>query len=163
MGGKAFAGRRLPLAEAEQLGNVFLKQIVSSGSGVGYLAGSVRRRKSEVGDIDIVVIPFNDEKLSALLVSMFGRQCNGQPGRRGLVEGVQFDIMLSGHDFLGATMMHCTGSVETNISQRARAKRTGYLLNEKGLWKGAERFSCSHDEHGIYAALGLRWLEPEER
>ena len=137
------------------------------------VAGSLRRycKSSDrdiqvLGDIDLCVIPregFNEE-----LGAMFGWQ---KPRRKsdplkakkvGLIEGVQVDFYVTDREGWGAMMMFCTGSFPLNIIQRQKAKGLGFLLNEKGVWKGEQRIA-GKTEQECYEALGLDWLESMER
>lgn len=161
MGGKATGGRRASLEEATRIGREFLEKCFQAGAFVrAELSGSILRQKPEVGDVDIVAIA--GPNAADFLIAQFGLQKNKKPARCGLVEGVQIDIVLTTAEAWGAAMMFYAGPAELNIRQRAFAKRQGCLLNEKGLWKDEVRVAGETQE-GIYAALGMSWIEPASR
>lgn len=164
MGGKATGGRRVTLAEATVIVAKVREKFLPYCRYMR-VAGSIRRALSEVGDVDFVMVPDVDqrEEFDAVMVEMFGRQKNKKPKKRGLVDGVQVDVLISDMDGLGAALMHYTGPADLNIQHRAIAKGRGLLLNEKGLWEDDERLPCSADEREIYKHLRLKWLEPHER
>lgn len=164
MGGKAFNGKRCPLPVAEEIGNRILSQLSAIFAiERGIIAGSVRRKSKEVGDIDIVIEPKNREMLDKWLRDNFGTLINGYtPKRSGLIDGVQIDIVCADYDSWGAACMHCTGSVKTNIRMRARAQELGMKLNEKGLWKDG-MWVAGKTEEEVYKALGVTYQQPEER
>ena len=168
MGGKARDGRRVSFNEACYI----IGDIVTHMESAGYpldsdrfvlrTAGSFRRLKKEMGDIDLIVISSEINPVKIELSHLLEKLSGGDKKLTGLLHGVQIDFVMSDKEGLGAALMHCTGPVELNIRQRAHAKRNGYLLNEKGLWKGSVRL-CSSSEEAIYAELGMTWIEPKNR
>jgi len=167
MGGMAMGGKRLSFEEGtEMAGNVIkylsLNDVVSKAE----VAGSLRRKKAAVGDIDLVVI--GGDKLNAILGEMWGwckpRRKGDAPKAKksGLWNDVQVDVNVADAEGWGAMMMFATGSAETNIIQRKKAKELGMLLNEKGLWRDGVRIA-GETEIGIYEVLGMEWIEPENR
>lgn len=164
MGGKATGGMRVVIDDAIACANVVCDSFKSLGFEV-FVAGSTRRANTpDVGDIDLVALD-NPKLNCAILVEhkIFDTCTGGAQKLTGTRNGVQYDVIITTPDALGAAMMHFTGSVGLNIRQRAIAKRKGFLLNEKGLWRGNERLPCSNDERKIYGELGLSWLEPKDR
>lgn len=169
MGGKAREGRRVSFNEACYI----IGHIVNRLEEFDYkqdtemfalrTAGSFRRLKKEMGDIDLIVITRHVLGVKVVLAELLQKFSGGDKKFAGLLHGVQVDFVVSDKEGLGAALMHCTGPVELNIKQRALAKRKGYLLNEKGLWKGNERLPCSSSEKAIYEQLGMTWLEPKDR
>lgn len=169
MGGKARDGRRITHDEACRVindlnDNMFRKGFSAFDRNFIHMeAGSFRRLKKEIGDIDIVVISNDLPGLKTALASLLQEFSGGEKKFTGLFQGVQIDFVVSDALGYGAAMMHCTGPTELNVRQRAHAKRKGLLLNEKGLWKGDQRLPCSSSETAIYTELGLKWIEPENR
>jgi len=160
MGGKALDGRKLPLDEAKGIGDALLASMEEEGAIVrGILAGSIRRKKPEVGDVDILVI--RGPNYDRWLADRGGS--GGEELSKLLVNDVQVDILSTDEGGWGASLMHLTGPKGRNIAQRAHAKRKGFRLNEKGLEKGKARLECSVDERSIYEFLGMTWREPEDR
>jgi DNA polymerase (family 10) len=169
MGGKARGGRRVDWQEGWDLA----MKIIDAADDEGvlqdaYIAGSIARwatdKDGTVGDVDIVIIPPEDldDHLRAFLLTEFNIN-GGERHLSGLVDGVQVDVLITDEDGGGAAIMYLTGSKETNIKQRAKAKAKGYKLNEYGLWKDGVRLPCSCNERLIYKELGLEWLEARDR
>lgn len=177
MGGKAEHGRRVPRDEAllivEQLRND-LGSLVARFEA----AGSLRRGKPDCGDIDIVVLPADYEKLNEKLKSMFGplKTKPDTAKKSGLLAGVQVEVLIASEASWGAAMITATGSGKWNVIQRGQAKRMGYLLNEKGLWvrqlvreKSGKikivsgEFVAGSTEEGVYSALDMDFKEPCDR
>lgn len=167
MGGKAMGGRRVSLEEGMDVALQVTEFLLQKGAiSSAKVAGSLRRKKPEVGDVDLVVIP--DTGFNEVVGALFGWQ---KPKRKadplkakksGLWNGVQVDLNPTTEDSMGAAMMFSTGSMETNIRQRVVAKAKGLLLNEKGLFRGEDKIAGPTEE-GVYEALGLPFLKPEER
>lgn len=164
MGGLAHAGRRIPLEEGLALGTRILESLTRAEAiSRGEICGSLRRQRPDAGDIDLVVVPGNDFFLGAWMTETFGLQKDGKtPAHSGLIEGVQVDVLLATDESWGAALMHCTGSKHRNVVHRAAAKKKGYLLNEKGLWKGTERVAGA-TEREVYDLLEFTWREPPDR
>ena len=129
------------------------------------IAGSLRRQKTFVHDIDIVAIVADEtaqKRLDDWLANRFGRQANGKPARRGEIRGMAVDIYIATPEDVGAQLLTWTGSAEYNIRMRAKAKRKGFKLNQYGLWRGDERVA-GRTEAEIFEALGLEFKPPEKR
>ena len=173
MGGKARNGCQLTwehgcrlicsIADHMLLNNVNTSTLPGNDLFTMVPAGSFRRGKRVLGDLDIIVLSNDVPRIKGILGKLLQKFSGGEKKFTGLLEGVQVDFVVSDKMGLGAALMHCTGPVELNVRQRAQAKRMGLLLNEKGLWRGDERLACSSSEREIYETLGLRWLEPEGR
>ncbi len=164
MGGKAFAGKRVLLPEGRALGQRLLDELLAKGAiKRGLICGSIRRQCADVGDVDMVIEPSNDFALNAWLIDKFGYQSDKKtPAQAGLVDGIQVDILVTTAEGWGAACMHMTGSKQTNIRQRAVAQRRGLMLNEKGCWRNDELIAGATEQE-VYEALGLTYLEPEDR
>lgn len=148
-----------------------VKEILSPYCEEIEIAGSVRRRKPTVNDIDIVLI----EKLSAWLIlssliATIGRiELNGDKIKRlwygDKQSGIAIDIYIATPATWATLLLIRTGSKESNIRLATIAKRQGWhlkasgdgLFNEKG-----ERIA-GETEESIYEALGITYQEPNER
>ena len=131
-------------------------------------AGSARRMKETVGDLDILVATENGEEVAEHFVSMprVSRVISKGTTRSTVVVGpaLQVDLRAVSPKSFGAALQYFTGSKEHNIKLRARAVRMGYKLNEYGLFKRKDDTMVAGEaEDAIYKALGLTLIEPELR
>ena len=132
-------------------------------------AGSFRRGKETVGDLDLLVTgPSAEKSLDAFtkyprVHEILARGENKASARVGL-EGLQVDVRALPRESYGAALQYFTGSKEHNIHLRNRALKLGLTLNEYGLFRidNNERVG-GETEDGIYAALGLDFIPPELR
>jgi len=128
------------------------------------IAGSARRRKPTVHDIDILVVGNGSlhqtllELLEDLPVKFSGGDCK----LKLKINGVPVDILNTRPESWGAALLYLTGSPGFNIRQRALAKRKGLLLNEKGLWRDGHMVA-GRTEREVFKALGMRYRYPWER
>ena len=132
-------------------------------------AGSLRRGKDTIGDLDLLVTgPGAVDALERFVQhpkahSVLGKGANKASIQYGL-EGLQVDLRALPHESYGAAMQYFTGSKEHNILVRSRALKLGVTLNEYGLFKlDTEERVAGATEEEIYAALGLPWIPPELR
>lgn len=131
------------------------------------VAGSLRRRRETVGDLDIVVCAAGDAMpiIAALLAyPQVAEVIASGPTRSTLrlKSGMQVDVRIVGRMSFGSTLQYFTGSKAHGIALRRRARRLGCKLNEYGLFRGTERLA-GDTEQGLYNALGLPWIAPELR
>jgi DNA polymerase (family X) len=132
-------------------------------------AGSLRRGRETVGDLDLLVTGPNAEASLDRFTSdprvreVLGRGANKASARVGL-EGIQVDVRALPPESFGAAMQYFTGSKDHNVALRQRALKAGLTLNEYGLVKldTNERVAGTTEEE-IYQALGLDWIPPELR
>ena len=159
--------RRFPLAEAKDDVQLLLKTIekVPGVERCG-VAGSFRREKETVGDIDILLVTKSPQKVSDAIAKLpIVRDVVAHGDTKisfDLKNGLRVDVRLVAKDQWGAALMYFTGSKEHNIAVRKVAIRKGWKLNEYALLDG-EKVVASKEEKDIYDALGLRWYEPKER
>ena len=132
-------------------------------------AGSLRRGKETIGDLDLLVTGAGaPEALDRFVAhpkahAVLGKGANKASIQYGL-EGLQVDLRALPKESYGAAMQYFTGSKEHNIVLRSRALKLGLTLNEYGLFrvKGEQRLAGETEEQ-VYAELGLRWIPPELR
>ncbi len=159
--------RRMLLHEAD----------VQASALVGYLqaggdirqievAGSYRRRRETIGDLDILVTSDNVARAMDYFVH-YGEVAavisHGET--RATVKlrgGLQVDLRAVEPAAYGAALQYFTGSKAHNVELRKIAQEQGYKLNEYGLFKGTRRVAGRTEEE-IYAKLGLDWMPPELR
>ncbi len=132
------------------------------------IAGSARRRKETVGDLDVLVSSTEPEKVTPHFVSM-------PPIERVLAQGptkstvvldsmLQVDLRVIPPGSYGAALQYFTGSKEHNVKLRTMGVKAGFKLNEYGLFRrDNDELVAAEDEARIYEALGIRWIPPELR
>ena len=137
-------------------------------------AGSLRRGKETIGDLDLLVTPAG--KASQKLVDSIAAHILKYPEiQQVLAHGenkvsfilkneMQVDVRIIERESYGAALLYFTGSKEHNVTLRGRANEMGYTLNEYALstLKG-EQPVASRTEEDIYAKLKLHYIEPELR
>ncbi len=130
------------------------------------LAGSFRRRRETIGDVDVLVTGGEPEAVMQAFVShdsvadVLGRGETKSSVR--LKAGLQVDLRLVPEASAGAALLYFTGSKAHNIELRRIAQDKGLSLNEYGLTKG-ECTLASRTEEEVYRALDLAWIAPELR
>jgi len=148
-----------------------LTEYLTAGGHIGRIepAGSLRRGRETVGDLDLLV---STEDAGAVLErftsnpkvsEVLGRGENKASARVG-VEGLQVDVRALPESSFGAALQYFTGSKLHNVALRTRAVRMGWTLNEYGLFEAeSERLLAGRTEEEIYEKLGLAWIPPELR
>ena len=129
-------------------------------------AGSLRRMKESIGDIDILATGPDMEKIVHVFTHLPEVKevlASGQTKASVIVEGgTQIDLRVVEEDSYGAALQYFTGSKAHNIHLRGIAKAKGIKINEYGVFKGKKKVG-GKDEKDIYRALGMDWMEPELR
>lgn len=129
-------------------------------------AGSLRRRRDTVGDLDIVACGGDCDALMdrftglGQIVEVIGRGSTKCSVRVDM--GLQVDLRHVPEDSFGAALVYFTGSKAHNIELRRVALDQGCSLNEYALTRG-DAVVASRTEHDVYRALGLDWVPPELR
>ncbi|MDD5610552.1 MAG: helix-hairpin-helix domain-containing protein, partial [Candidatus Omnitrophica bacterium] len=132
-------------------------------------AGSLRRQKDTVRDIDILVVSRAPGRVMDSFTSfpqVKTVQAKGATKSSVLTaDNVQVDLRVVEEKSFGAALFYFTGSKNFNIKIRQLAIKKGYKLNEYGLFsgKGKERFIAGRSEEEIFTKLGLSYVEPELR
>jgi DNA polymerase (family 10) len=132
-------------------------------------AGSLRRGKETIGDLDLLVTGPNAaaalDRVAAnpRVHEVLGRGPNKTSVKLGR-EGLQVDVRALEHASFGAAMQYFTGSKEHNVALRQRAIRMGFKLSEYGLFRAEDDFRVAGEtEEEVYRTLGLDWIPPELR
>jgi DNA polymerase (family 10) len=129
-------------------------------------AGSLRRGRETVGDLDLLVIGHNHPGIADHFAKFPGLAQLLAKGEDKvsvkLQNDLQVDIRLLDRQSYGAALQYFTGSKEHNVALRERAKKRGWKLSEYGLFKGEEALARRTEEE-IYAKLDLQWIPPELR
>jgi DNA polymerase (family 10) len=167
---RAFAGRT-PFAKAMPLA-VRLLDFLRETEGVqkAEIAGSLRRRRETVGDLDFVVAserpaPIMDAFASHPLVEEIIAKGETKTSVY-LQGGLAADLRVVPPEVFGATLHHFTGSKEHNVEMRSRAIKRGLRVSEWGVFKrdgDTETPIACHSEEDIFRAVDLPWIPPELR
>src|SRR3989338_7334070 len=130
------------------------------------IAGSLRRRKETIGDIDLLATTHDPNVFITVFKNLPQVSEILEEGPNKLmvryINGLQGDLLLLPPEEYGAAFVHFTGSREHNILLRERAISKHLKLSEHGLWK-ADVCVASRTEKQIYRQLGLEWIAPELR
>src|SRR4030066_74007 len=129
-------------------------------------AGSLRRMKENIGDIDILATGPDKEKILQVFTHLPEVKevlASGETKASVIVEGgTQIDLRVVEEDSYGAALQYFTGSKGHNIHLRGIAKAKGIKINEYGAFKGEKKIA-GKEERDIYRSLGMDWIEPELR
>ena len=132
-------------------------------------AGSLRRGRETIGDLDVLVTgPNAAEALSHIVAHPKTQELLGQGVNKASVtfgpERLQVDVRALPHESFGAAMQYFTGSKEHNVVLRTNAIKQGLTLNEYGLFtiENNERVAGEREEE-VYERLGYAWIPPELR
>jgi DNA polymerase (family X) len=168
---------RFHIHQAEAAASAIIAHIKKNASAVASItpAGSLRRGKETVGDLDLLVTladgHTSQKHVDALAKSILELPGIDQTLAHGenkvsftLENGLQVDVRLLEKENFGAALLYFTGSKEHNVALRARANDMGYTLNEYALamLKGEKRVAGRTEEE-IYAKLKLDFVAPELR
>jgi DNA polymerase (family 10) len=167
--GTAAGPKRIVLHEAEQYARAIVEYLKAGGP-IDEIdaAGSFRRRKETIGDLDIVVSCAASK--APAVIQRFGKfgdvtHVASQGDTRSTVRlssGLQVDLRVVERACFGAAMQYFTGSQAHNIELRKIAQAKQLKLNEYGVFRG-EKCVSGRTEQDVYGALGLDWIPPEMR
>ena len=129
-------------------------------------AGSLRRMRENIGDIDILATGPNRQKIIYAFTHLPEVKevlASGETKASVIVEGgVQIDLRVVEEGSYGAALQYFTGSKGHNIHLRGIAKAKGIKINEYGVFKGEKKIG-GKEEKDVYKALGMEWINPELR
>ena len=163
-------GRGLPRGEEvrEHLAAVDAVQRVE-------LAGSIRRHRPTIGDVDVLVGSTDPEAVVEAFTDWRGEVLEAGTGKASLrVEAVRVDLRVVDPAEFGAALQYFTGSKDHNVALRTRAIERDLKINEYGVFDIAEADDpdagqrvgervAGETERGVYDALGMAWVPPELR
>lgn len=130
------------------------------------LAGSIRRRKETIGDVDILVVSKKPATVMDFFVKLDGvEKVWGKGGTKASIrmkEGFDMDLRIVKKESYGSALQYFTGNKDHNILTRKIAIEKGLKLSEYGIFKG-KKMIAGRTEEDIYKAIGLPYIEPELR
>jgi len=164
---RAAPGARLPIEVAYPIALALVRGLQErAGAERVEVAGSFRRGRETVGDLDILVTSDAPERAFDVFSSLPEVK---EVLLRGstketvvLSNGLQVDLRVVEPASFGAALVYFTGSKDHNVQIRSLAKEQGLRVNEYGVLRGEERVAGRTEEE-VYAALGLAWIPPELR
>jgi len=131
------------------------------------VAGSLRRKKETIGDIDILITSKNSGKVMDFFTKMDDIEdvlAKGPTKASVRLEGIQADLRVLPEKTYGAALLYFTGSKQHNIALRKIAIKKGMKLSEYGLFnKKTNKLLAGKTEEECYKKLGLKYIEPEIR
>lgn len=154
----------MELEEAQKLAQEIVEQIHPHCERIE-VAGSIRRRKSQIRDTDLVLIP--KPFLWSRIIVTLQRNMDAKILKRGnsiaqlTISGVNVDLYVASPETWDALLLIRTGSAAHNIKLSMLARKKGLKLTHKGLMKDGKVFASTEKE--IFEALDLPYVEPEER
>jgi DNA polymerase (family X) len=164
------AALRLRIDQADHL-VVRLRQHMQACSAITNMefAGSYRRGKETVGDIDILVVSDDHDAVMdrfaqfPALASIIARGETKMSIR--VDDQFQVDLRVVPAESFGAALQYFTGSKDHNVAVRGRARKMGYTVNEYGVAKldTPDKILCGATEEELYKILDLKWIAPELR
>lgn len=163
----AAGGGRIKLAVAAQYAEP-LREYLSHAPGAAQveIAGSYRRCRETVGDIDIVVAARHSSGVMKAFVAYDEvSRVVAQGATRATVilkSGLQVDLRVVVPESFGAALHYFTGSKAHNIEIRRLAQERGLKVNEYGVYRGQRRIA-GETEESVYRLFGMAWIPPELR
>jgi DNA polymerase (family 10) len=161
------AGQRFFLAAAKTQADEIVADLLHLDAvSQAAVAGSCRRRKETVGDLDVLATASDSASVMKRLAShrlVEKVLAQGETKQRvRLHSGIEMDLRVVPDESYGAALQYFTGSKEHGIVMRRRAQERGLKLNEYGLFRGHEAVAGQNEEE-VYAAVDLPWIPPELR
>jgi DNA polymerase (family 10) len=153
------------LGKAQRLAEQLVKELLPHCKRVE-IAGSIRRKKDEVNDIDLVLIP--KPLLKHGILTTLQRKMNAEITKKGdkvaqvVVDGVKVDLYYASEENFAGLLLFRTGSMRNNLKLASRARSIGLRLTHYGVFRDNERVD-DNTEEGIYRVLELDYRSPEER
>jgi len=159
--------RRVLWVEAEPVARELLAWLEgTAGLRQSAVAGSFRRRRETVGDLDVLVTAGRATDVIERFVSFEDVvEVTAKGTTRASVvlrSGLQIDLRAVQPESFGAALHYFTGSKDHNIAIRRMAQERGLKVNEYGVFRGGKRVA-GRTERDVYAAVGLAYVEPELR
>jgi len=160
-------GRRVLFADAKVFADAAVRYLKEAPR-VGHVevAGSFRRCKETVGDLDMLA---TCKDADAVMDHLAKFEAVSEVTARGptkmtvrLRSGLQLDLRIVPEESYGAALQYFTGSKEHSIALRRRAMDQGLKINEYGVFRGNQRVAGRTEEE-VYRAVGLPWIAPELR
>ncbi len=163
----AEAKKRTPIGIALPLAEEMVALVKGSAPVINMsYAGSLRRMRETVGDLDFLAVSSKREEVVRAFTSMpFVREIVVAGDTKATVildSGIQADLRVLDEGSWGSGLQYFTGSKDHNVHLRTIAQRQGLKLSEYGVFRGEERIAGATEED-VYRSLGMQYIEPEMR
>ena len=163
----AEAKKRTPIGVALPLAEEIVALVKASAPVIDMsYAGSLRRMRETVGDLDFLAVSSKREEVVRAFTSMpFVREVVVAGDTKATVildSGIQADLRVLDEGSWGSGLQYFTGSKDHNVHMRTIAQRQGLKLSEYGVFRGDEQIAGATEE-GVYRSLGMQYIEPEMR
>lgn len=165
-------GTRMPLAEARAIADDVISQLSPHCSRI-QVAGSIRRGKPTIGDIEVVCLPCPYEESPlfctgiAAVINQWGKVKGELPCRytqRRLPSGMKLDLFMPDPMGFGLQVAIRTGSADWCKHALAPAWKRAGFRSEGGILRRADGSAVpTPDERILFNVIGLRWTEPQDR
>ena len=129
------------------------------------IAGSLRRMRETIGDIDILVVSNSPRAVMDAFTNLDGVEdivAKGDTKSSIILKGIDVDLRVVAEASFGAAAHYFTGSKHHNIRIRELGMKQGLKINEYGIFRGDERIG-GEDEADVFASVGLAYIPPELR
>jgi DNA polymerase (family 10) len=167
----AAANQRISWADADEVAEA-MREHLRACKGIEQLelAGSYRRGKETVGDLDVLIVSKDDDAVmdrfaafpdTADVIVRGGTKMSIRTGK-----GLQIDLRVVPAESFGAALQYFTGSKDHNVVLRGLAKQRGLKINEYGVYRvdgEEEKYIAGATEEEVYATLNLPAFPPELR
>jgi len=154
-------GKVLPMAELIKIEVEKIK-----GTEGTIIAGSLRRMRETIKDIDILTISDDTENTVKEFTKLsFVKEVLASGSTKGSIitkDGIQVDLRVVGPESYGAALLYFSGSKAHNVKLRTIASKNGLKINEYGIFKGEKKIA-GETEREMYGTLGLPLIPPELR
>lgn len=169
-------GDRIPIGKVKPVADAVLEKLMALPQSIkGSLAGSIRRGRTTIGDVDILIASDEPAPIMDTFVSMdnVARILGHGPTKSSveLQNGIQMDLRILPLARWGTALQYFTGSKDHNVRIREIALNKGYSLNEHALrpvdddgnLKDESTYVYCETEEDVYKHIGLPWIPPEIR
>jgi len=159
--------QRITISTAEEFAEPILDYLQrAKGVKDAVIAGSYRRRKDTIGDLDILITCTQAKPVMDHFVAYDEVETVVSKGHTRatilLRSGLQVDLRVVPEESYGAALQYFTGSKAHNIAVRSLAVKQGLKINEYGVFRGETRIAGRTEEE-VYSHVGLPYIEPELR
>ena len=149
----------MSLATAKELVAELTQELNKRGYLKVEVAGSIRRKKDWIGDIDLIVR--GDDLL--LLEGLGEAKERGDSKWTFIYKGQQVNVFKCKEDHWGAMLFYLTGPLNYTIAYRCKSRRKGWNLNQYGLFDEKGNLLAAKTEAEIYKCFGKEWKDPTKR